>query len=133
MNSKRLHMILVASIILLLVGLVAGAYGVNSLLTKRADKLTNLKAKSQALAQEQVSLNQAKKDIKKYADLEKIAGAIVPEDKNQADAVREIVNIAAANNVNLAAINFPASTLGNTPTGAPVTATTPAPAPAAAG
>jgi hypothetical protein len=133
-SSKRLYFGLVAIVCLLLVGLVAGAYGANSLLSARATKLTNLKAKDQALNQEQLSLVQAKKDIKKYASLEQITQAVVPEDKDQAEAVREIVNIAATNGISLATITFPESTLGNTTTtatgvSAPASAT---PAPSAA-
>jgi hypothetical protein len=123
MTSKRLHLILSACIGILFVGLLAGAYGINSLLTSEATKLTNLKAKSIALSEQHVSLKKAQKDVKKYADLKKITQAVVPEDKNQAAAVREIVNIAAANGVSLAAINFPASTLGASPTGSTTTTT----------
>lgn len=114
--SKRLHLVLAGVIGLLLVGLAAGAYGTNTLLSSQSAKLTNLKAKSLALASEQLSLVNAKKDLKIYAGLAHIAQSVVPVDKDQAEAVREIVNIAAANNVSLAAINFPASTLGTGPT-----------------
>jgi len=133
MSAKRLYYVLVGGLVLLAVALVAGAYGTNSLLANESHTLTTLKAKDQALAQEQVSLAKAKQDIKQYASLKQITQAIVPEDKNQAEAVREIVNIADANNVSLAAVNFPASSLGNTTTGSTATstpaATTPAPAP----
>ena len=123
MNSaKRLHFILIGLIGLLLLGLLAGTYGTNKLLTSQATKLTTLKAKDQALTQEQTSFTKAKKEIKKYADLHKITQSVVPEDKNQAEAVREIVNIAATNNVVLSAVTFPASTLGTTATGAPTPA-----------
>lgn len=110
--TKRLYFLLIAAIGLLLIGLAAGAYGANSLLASQSAKLTTLKAKSLALDQEQQGFLKAKNDIKTYAGLEKIAQAVVPEDKDQAQTVREIVNIAAANGISLAAINFPASTLG---------------------
>lgn len=110
--SKRTYFVLMALINLLLLGLIVGAYQANSLLTSRAAKLTELKAKSQALDQEQISLIKSKKDVQTYSDLAKIARSVVPQDKDQAEAVREIVNIAAANNVSLSAITFPASTLG---------------------
>ena len=132
MTAKRLHLLLLASIILLCAGLVGGAYGINSLLSTRAKTLVDLKAKSQALEQEQISLKKAKQDIAKYADLDKIAHAIVPEDKNQAEAVREIVNIAAANDISLSSITFPASTLGNSTRPTSSSSTTAAPSPAAA-
>ncbi len=121
MSSKRLYLILIGSIGLLFVGLIAGTYGANSLLSGQAKKLTSLKAKDMALAQEQLSLTQAKKDIKTYSGLQKILQSVVPEDKDQAEAVREIVNIAAANNIKLTAINFPASTLGTGPGGVATT------------
>ena len=114
MNSKRLYFGLMAIIALLCIGLLAGAYGINNVLTGRANKLTGLKAKSQALTQQQLDLNTAKQDVQKYTGLEQIAKAVVPQDKNQAEAVREIVNLAAANGVVLASITFPTSSLGAT-------------------
>jgi hypothetical protein len=111
-NNKRLYFGLLGLIGLLFIALLAGVYGANGLLTSQANNLTDLKAKSQALMQEQQSLVKAKKDIQKYANLEKIAKAVVPEDKSQAEAIREIVNIAAANGVTLGSITFPTSTLG---------------------
>ena len=127
MSSKRLHTALIIALVLLFMGLVGGAYQVNKLLISESDNLVVLKAKSQALDQEQVTLNKAKDDIKRYDNLNQIAQAVVPQDKNQAEAVRQIVNIAAKNGVTLAAINFPASTLGNLPNGAaPATASSPA-------
>jgi hypothetical protein len=75
------------------------------------------KAVSAALSQEQVSLVKAKKDIKKYSPLDKIVRSVVPEDKDQAEAVRELVKIADTYNVTLSSISFPASTLGSGPAG----------------
>lgn len=112
MTPKRLYFTLVGSILTLLILMVAGTYGTNSLLTTRSNKLVQKKAKSQALAREQVSLVQAKKEVARYSGLQKITQSIVPEDKDQAEAVREIVNIAGANGVSLSSITFPASTLG---------------------
>ena len=135
MTSKRLHTILMAGLALLFLGLIGGTYATNKLLTSRANKLITFKAKGQALDREQIGLEQAQKDIMKYESLNKIAQAVVPQDKNQAEAVREIVNIADANDVSLASINFPASTLGNLPSGAPSTSSggtaSPAPTPSA--
>lgn len=115
MSSKRTYFLLIATIGLLFLGLIVGAYATNKVFTAKADKLLELKAKNQALSEEKIGLAKAKRDLEKYAELQKITKQIVPADKNQAAAVREIVNIAAANNVSLSAINFPASTLGGTP------------------
>lgn len=131
MNSKRVYLLLIGCICLLTVGLIGGTYGANKLLVSHANTLNGLKAKSAALAKEQLSLNKARKDIKSYADLNTIAKSVVPEDKDQAEAVRQIVNIAATNGITLSNITFPASTLGGTATGA-ATTTTPSAASAAA-
>lgn len=112
MNSKRMYYGLLGLIGLSLVALLAGAYGVNSLLVSRASTLTSLKTKSQALEQEQQRFDLARREVKKYAGLEKIVQKVVPQDKSQAEAVREIVNIAAANGISLGSITFPPSTLG---------------------
>lgn len=112
MNSKRLYFLLIGVLVLALAGLVGGAYGINSLLTKQSRRLVSLKAQSQALTQEQTNLARAKRDIATYASLETIAKSVVPQDKDQAEAVREIVNIAAASKVTLGSITFPSSTLG---------------------
>jgi hypothetical protein len=128
MTSKRLYFGLLTVIGLLLIGLLAGVYGTNRLLSSEANTLTGLKAKSQALTEQQEGLASAKKDIQKYASLEAITKAVVPQDKNQAEAVRELANIAAANNVSLGTITFPSSTLGTATTGTATTGTaTPVP------
>lgn len=125
MTAKRAYLLQLAVLGLLFVGLIAGTYGASQLLTSHAAKLTSLKAKDQALSQEQLSLINAQKEVKKYSNLNAIATAIVPQDKDQAEAVREIVNLAASYNVKLAAISFPASTLGNGPTASTTGATAP--------
>ncbi len=117
MNVKRLNFIMIGLVGLLFISLAIGTYQADKLLSKRADTLTSLKAVDQALSLEQVHLKKAKKDISKYADLEKIARIVVPEDKNQAEAVRELVNIAASDNVTLGSITFPISTLGTSSAG----------------
>lgn len=130
MNSKRLYLILLALIAVLLVATVGGAYEASNLLQNNATQLADTKQKSQTLAAQQAQLVNAKRDINKYADLETITKSIVPQDKDQAEAVREITNIASANGVTLTAITFPASTLGATvpTTGTGSAATTPKPA-----
>lgn len=136
MSSKRLNLILAALIGLLFVGVVGGAYGANKIMTGKSNDLAKLKAKDEALSRQQTGLVKAKADLVKYAELEQIAHSVVPEDKNQAETVRQITNIAAEYKINIASITFPASTLGNSgaaAAGASSTGTTPAPTPATAG
>lgn len=114
LSPRQLYFGLIGLLALLFIGLIIGAFGINSILGSRATTLTSLKAKNSALNQEQSGLAVAKEQIKKYAGVQQIASAVVPEDKDQAEAVREIVNIASANGVRLSTINFPSSSLGST-------------------
>lgn len=112
MSSKRVFYVMVGLLVLLGVSLVGVAYATNTVLQERSDKLVTLKARNATIGVEQTELNKAKKDIETYRDLNAIAKAIVPQDKDQAEAVREIVNIAAAQGIRLSSITFAASTLG---------------------
>lgn len=112
MNGQRVYYLMIGLITILVIGLFAGAYETNSLLGSQATSLTKLKAKSKALGKEQQSLISAKRQIKANSDFNAIATSIVPQDKDQAKAVREIVNIASNNGIALGSITFPASTLG---------------------
>ncbi len=112
MNSRRVYYLMLGMIALLFAGLFIGAFEINTLLAKQAASLTQNKAQAKALNKEQQLLLQAKKQIAANSDLNKIVSAVVPQDKNQAETVREIVNIANANNIVLGSFNFPGSSLG---------------------
>ena len=133
MNSKRLNLVLIGLVCLMFIGLVGGAYKVNSLVSGESKKLSDLKAKDKALAQQQDGLKLAKKGLADYTELGQIARTVVPEDKSQAETVRQLSNIAGANGIKLASITFPASTLGATTptTGLGTKPSTPVPAPSA--
>lgn len=126
MSPKRFYYIMIGVVSLLGLGIILSATQGNSVLGKQSNKLLRLKTDNQVLDAEQVSLTKAKKDVQKYSLLQQQAQAIVPQDKDQAEAVREIVNIAAAKGVKIAAITFPASSLGGIGgTAAPLAKTTP--------
>lgn len=113
MSSKQLYYVFIAALVLLGFGFVGVGYGANKLLSAQATKLSKLKADSQTIDDQQTTLNKNKKDIAKYSGLNKIALTIVPQDKDQAEAVREIVNLASQSGISqLSSITFPASTLG---------------------
>ena len=122
MNSKHVFFGMIGVVSLLVVGIFLSLTGANKTLTGRSDKLTQLKLSNRVLDEQQTLLVQAAKDVDKYTELERVAKSIVPQDKDQAKAVREIVKIADLAQVKLGAISFPASTLGQ-PTAAPSTTT----------
>lgn len=113
MDSKKLHMVLVCGLVLLGIGIFAGAYEANALLVKKSHDLADLKTTDQATIQQKTKLIQDKKDIAKYDELNTIAKTVVPQDKDQAEAVREIVKLANQSGIpKLSSIAFPPSTLG---------------------
>jgi hypothetical protein len=129
MNSKRVYFGMILLVTLLVLANFGAVFAGNLLLQKKSQNLTDLKLQSKVLDAQQSSISQAKKDISKYAELEQISKSIVPQDKDQAVSVREIVKIADANKITLSTISFPASTLGQgaaalTSDGKPVKATT---------
>lgn len=115
MNSKRIYYAMIFVIVLLVAAIFGGAYMANLQLQRQAKILTDYKTKAAVLQREQAGLVKAKKDVATYSDLEKIAKTIVPQDKDQAQAVREIINIASEAGIKPTSITFPTSTLG-TPT-----------------
>lgn len=114
MTAKSLHIVFIVLLVLLGVGFLGGAYEASSLLQSKSHTLAVLKAKSQVADNQQAELARAKSDIKKYGGLDTIAKTIVPQDKDQAEAVREIVKLAADSGLpQLSSITFPASELGS--------------------
>jgi hypothetical protein len=117
-KARQLYYILIGMVTLLCLGLFGVAYSTDTILGAQATKLSKLKAESDALQAQESTLAKNKKDIEKYKDLNIIAQTIVPQDKDQAQAVREIVNIAAQSGINkLSSITFPSSALGSTARG----------------
>jgi hypothetical protein len=103
---------MIGIIVLLIAGLIFGAYGADQLLQSQSKQLVNNRLQTSVLAQEQMELIQAKQDVKKYQNLATITQNIVPQDKDQAETVLQIVNLANKNGVALASITFPSSSLG---------------------
>ncbi|HET9174043.1 MAG TPA: hypothetical protein VFN56_02040 [Candidatus Saccharimonadales bacterium] len=119
MTAKRTYFALLGLIILLIVGVAGSAYEVDKLLHAKALQLANAKLKYQTLSDEQKGLLKDKQDIATYGDLNNITKQIVPQDKDQAEVIREIINIAASSSVTpgdhgvkIESISFPESTLG---------------------
>lgn len=118
MSSKKTFFLLLGTLGLVIVALFGSAYGTDMLLQKQSKKLIGLKNQDQVLNQQKLILAKDKEDIKSYSSLEQIAKSIVPQDKDQAEAVREIVNIASQSGIKLSTISFPSSSLGTVTSGA---------------
>ena len=110
--SKRIWLVMVGVVVVLGLAIISAAYGANAMLQNQSKKLVALKLQNQVIGGQQLDLAKAKQDIATYSPLNTIAKTIVPQDKDQAEAVREIVNIASANGIKLSSVTFSASTLG---------------------
>ena len=95
------------------IGLLVGTVFLgDQLLHKQSTKLADIKLQNAVIESQQTALTKAKKDIVAYTNLNETAKQIVPQDKDQARAVREIISIAKESGVSVSGITFPASTLG---------------------
>lgn len=105
----------------LLCGLIVGAAVLgNVVFKKQFARLSELKARNQVLEQQSISLIKAKQDVEQYSELNDITKQIVPQDKDQARTVREIIKIAQESGVTLSSVSFEPSSLGDSrPTTAP--------------
>ncbi len=118
MTAKQTYYLLWSVLVLLFAALFGIAYGADKLMGSQAVELSKLRADSALLDTQQVSLTKNKRDVTKYSELNKIAQTVVPQDKDQAAAVREIVNLAAQSGIGkLTSITFPSSTLGTSALG----------------
>lgn len=118
MSSKHLYFTLLGIVCLLVIGLGGGAYAAAQLLSAQSKQLVANREQVDVLSRDQDELGKAKQEIKKYQDLATIAKSVVPQDKDQAQTVGQIVSIANANGITLSSITFPSSTLGASPNAA---------------
>lgn len=112
LSAKNLYFGMIGVCVLALAALLAGAYGVDKVLERKSEDVRAARLDGLVLEEEQRRLAKARADIEKYQSLAEIAKHIVPQDKDQAQTVREIVKIAAAHNISLGSITFPSSSLG---------------------
>jgi len=112
MSSKRTFYVLLAIFGVCLLGLFGVTFLAEKLVAKQADTLKSQRLQIQTLDSEATGLASAKRDIKKYQGLADIAKSIVPQDKDQAQTVREIVGIAAKQGISIGSVTFPTSSLG---------------------
>lgn len=112
LDSKKTFYALLSLCVLLIVGMFFVTYQGSTMLRAKGDTLTELKLENEVLSDKEEALKQAKKDIVKYAELEGVAKSIVPQEKDQARTVREIVAIAGEAGIPLSTIQFPESALG---------------------
>ncbi len=112
MTPKRFFIVMCVVNLILVLAIITGVYFGNSLISKQADKLSLAKAKNEATQALKDQLNQAKKDIAQYEDLNQITKSVVPQDKDQAKTVLEIQKAAMESGIPIKSIVFDTSSLG---------------------
>ncbi len=112
MNAKRVFYLGLGGLIVLIALCVAGTYYANKRIQAEGKKLYELKLESSVLERQNKALEQAKRDIRQYEELEKIAKSVVPQEKDQARTVLELVNLAAEAGIRVTSVEFPQSELG---------------------
>lgn len=112
MNSKHVNYLIILLLIVLGFAVIGSAVYSAKILGKESDKLVELKLENRLLEDQQTALNVAKRSLEEYRELDKIATTVLPQDKDQAKAVREIVKISEESGIKLASITFPSSNLG---------------------
>ena len=113
MTSKRIFYVMVGVAVVLVALAAFVTYTGRNLIIKEGEKLVSLKLENEVLGRRGDALIQAKNDIISYAELEQLARTVVPQDKDQARTVVDIVRMAREAGVtNIAAIEFPQSLLG---------------------
>lgn len=112
MSPKKFNYVMIGIVALLAVLAVVGVVMGSNMLTKKSAKLAELKLENKVLEEQKTDLIAAKASIEQYKELEKIAKQIVPQDKDQARAVREIVKIGNTAGINISSVSFPSSSLG---------------------
>lgn len=115
-GARRLYFILSGLVGLACIVLLLGVYVANGLLSNKSKRIQDARLESALLDRKLQQVARARADITKYQDLATIAKDIVPQDKDQAQTVREITRLAESSNIKLGEISFPSSTLGDTKT-----------------
>jgi hypothetical protein len=113
-SSKQLRLglfvLLGLSVVLFVAVTVLGL----SKLSKKSQQVIDLKIQSKTLDNELLSLASAKKQVATYSYFNDVAKTVIPNDKDQAQAVVDILNLADSSGIQIQSVTFPSSSLGVT-------------------
>ena len=127
MNSKKFRLILIGIFALCVVAFIGLSFLGLSLLKSKSAKMVDLKLKNKTAEAQLANLEISRKDIEKYSYFKEVANTVIPNDKDQAQAVLEIFQMAQAAGIGIQSITFPSSNLGakTVPSASATTPTTP--------
>jgi hypothetical protein len=114
LDSKKLRLILLGLMAVSVLLFIAIIFIGTSALSSKSQQMVALKVKSQTADLQLSNLEQSKKDVEKYSYFKQVAKTVIPSDKNQAQTVLDIFQIADAAGISIQTITFPSGTLGAT-------------------
>lgn len=112
MTAKNTHKMLMIMLILLIVVAISALFVSNFMMQKSANNLVRAKLDNVGYDSEEQTYLQARKDLGEYTVLNEIIQKILPQSKDQAQAVSELYKIGDETGIKTASITFPSSTLG---------------------
>lgn len=112
MNPKNIRWMLIGSIGLLLLLFIAISTFGTSMISSKSRHIADLKAREELATAQLSRLFAAQKEIERYSYFNEVAKAIIPSDKNQAQAILDISTFALQSGFEIESITFPNSTLG---------------------
>jgi len=112
MNSKRFRLVLTGVFALCVIAFAGACFMGLSLLSQKSAEMVDLKLKNKTAEAQLANLTISKKDIEKYSYFKSVASSVIPNDKDQAQAVLEIDQLAQAAGLGIQSITFPSSSLG---------------------
>lgn len=124
MNSKRFRLVLLGVFAICILVFGAICYNGLKLLNQKSAQMVELKLKNKTAEAQLSNLESSKKDIAKYSYFKDVAHSVIPNDKDQVQAVLEIFQIAQASGIGIQSVNFPSSNLGAKVSATPSTAGT---------
>lgn len=112
MNAKSRDIKLYLMVIVSAAAFIVTPFVGLSILSDKSRQLVDLKSQSKTADDQLASLAAAKKQLQKYSYFNDVAKTVIPNDKDQAQAVLDIFQMASASGIALQNIDFPASSLG---------------------
>jgi len=111
MTAKKAYFIILTILILAIIGIGGSMYAGTMVVKKTSDKLIQTKLDNIGLDTQEQQFLQSRKVLDKYKTLNQTISKILPKNKDQALAVKELYQIGDETGIVVSKIQFPTSTL----------------------
>jgi hypothetical protein len=115
MNAKKVFYLLIGLTVIIVIATGSMLFFADSFLKKNSEKLTQYKKDEKQVQLDERVYTKANNDLKKYTQLglRQAVDEALPKEKDQAKAVKEVLQIATVTGVKIEKIQFTDSTLGD--------------------